>query len=259
MIGSTVEGLGATETRPAFPGRLSLIGIVLGLALAAVSGARADLAVDFLATRAIVSVDGTSVGAFTASSTEYDFTGLQWMGDADTLAFFDDLVAPGMTSTTMTLSYPALDQPPATLTLPVGGAFYVQNGLADGTPGATQVAPLFFTGTVQTSTLSFTPSSTLTRFVVENTGTVMGGGTYSLNYSGNLEAAVGAASGTSTMTLALRLNNVDPSIYGGTNLTITGKASGVWSVPEPGSSAAVVIGLGVMLLKFGRGRGGLPV
>ena len=233
---------------------LSLMGIVLGLVLVAVSGARADLTADFFTTRGTVTANGMSLGAFTATSTEFNFTGLQWMGDADTLAIFDELAEPGVLSSPVTLT-----DPPVAITLPVGGAFYVQNGLSDGSSGPTQVAPLFFTPTAQMSSVTFTPSGSNTKFTGGSEGTVAGGGTYAMTFSGILDGSENTTPNVAVMTTTLRLNNVDPSIYGGTNLLIAEKSSGVWSVPEPKSSAAVVIGLGVMLLKFGRRRRGLPV
>lgn len=203
----------------------------------------ATVVVKFDAARGSITADGTSYGAFSAYPTSYNFAGRIWSGDASTIFYFDDAITPGVLSSATTFTFPPLSQPAFTAMIPIGGAFYLQN---PGTGESTTVPPLFFTGTVEASSATFTPlDENNTRFTASNSGTVAGGGTYTLTISGAYNPVSTSAS------LVLRLFDVDPSIYGGSTILLTEK---ITSVPEPQTWISLVMGAGFLSLLRLRNR-----
>ncbi len=231
-----------------------LIWSAIWLALVSMSVAKATVVVTISANRGTVSADGTSLGAFTADTTQYNFEGLIWSGDASTIWNFNDAIVPGVLSSPTTIFFPPLTEAPMIGTLPYGGEYYVENAVATGgggSPGATSVAPLFFTGMVTSGSMVITPSSGTagpqTRFNAAEAGDVQGGGTFTLIVSGVLNGPDDAIPyGMTISGYALRLNGVDPSVYGGTNVVISGRASGVAVIPEPQTWEFFTVGLGFL-------------
>ena len=151
----------------------SLVSLLFATAAAAPAEVRVHI--DFQ--RGAVTADSTSLGAFNASATSYDFRGRTWAGDATLTWRFDDAALPNPLNLAQTIVFTDPSAAPTSFPFVLGGADYT---LSPGTevPLPISIAPLFDTWDLVSGSATFTPQDSVVRFTSSNVGTVAGGGTF---------------------------------------------------------------------------------
>ncbi|MGH8046196.1 MAG: hypothetical protein ACREKL_03035 [Chthoniobacterales bacterium] len=191
-----------------------------GMAFASLGAANATVVATFPAQRGTITAGGVSLGAFTASDTSLSFQGTVWNGDATAYFYFDDLALPSPVDDVVTLTYPPASTPPMTNVLPYGTVGFVA--------GAGAVAPLFFSGNLTSSSVTLTHTGGATKFTGAIAGTVPGGGTFTQTVSGTIGADLSVS-----LSIAMRLTDVDAGIYGGASVLYVSKITGAIVPPTP--------------------------
>jgi hypothetical protein len=227
------------------------LSLLVLLAIPAV--ARAEVVLNLIQ-RGTVTTGTIGHGAFTADSTGYSFKNFIWSNDASVTWRFSDAALLNPLNEAHTVEYTASNAA-AMFEFVLGGPDYLLPP-PDPDIHPTDIAPLFYTWNLVSGTTTFTPEDSQMKITATHTGTVDGGGTFSVLASGTLDYVTSTAS----FSASVQLFDVDEDLYGFPDFVILSRLTGTLTVvPEPADYAVLLAACaGVVTLWRRRRRADTP-